>query len=191
MHREQGLPATVINPTFMFGAWDSKPGAGEMLVALHRGSAPGAAPGGKNYVAARAVAAAAVNALEGGRNGECYICGGENLSYREAFDLLADVLGVPAPRITFPRILVNITGVLGSIAAAITRRPPVLSYPMARISNAECYYSSEKAKRELGLPDIPVSTAAEECRRWLDEHGYFQHRAGVAKSRPVIPGDES
>jgi dihydroflavonol-4-reductase len=172
LHRSEGLPVRIINPTFMFGAYDSKPGAGEMLLALHRGSAPGAAPGGKNYVAARAVAVAAVNALNMGRDGECYICGGENLSYREAFDRFAPIVGAKAPKLEFPRVLVGITGLLGSAAAALSGKPPTISYAMARISNAGCYYSSEKARRELNLPDIPIDEAADECFAWLEKQGY-------------------
>ncbi len=169
---KRGLPVSIINPTFMLGAFDSKPGAGAMLLALSEGKSPGASPGGKNYVAASAVARAAVTALEKGRNGHCYICGGENLSYRQAFDRFSSVLGVTTPRFDFPAWLVLLSGTLGSLWASISGKAPTISRAMARIANADCYYSSRKAMTELDLPQLSIDEAASECFAWMRERGY-------------------
>ncbi|MCB2410695.1 hypothetical protein [Hymenobacter lucidus] len=45
----------------------------------------------------RDVAVATVNALTQGRVGESYMLGHQNLSYREAFALMARLMGVRAP----------------------------------------------------------------------------------------------
>ncbi|WP_317172228.1 NAD-dependent epimerase/dehydratase family protein [Hymenobacter sp. BRD67] len=94
--REQ-LPAVLVHPTFMLGPGDTRPTSGALLLELHRGRLPGYPLGGKNYVHVRDVAGATVNALTQGRVGESYILGNENLSYKEAFSLMAGVLGVAAP----------------------------------------------------------------------------------------------
>ena len=114
MHREQGLPVKILNPSFMFGAYDSKPGAGQMILSVYAGKTPGYTSGGKSYVAARDVAAAAANALERGEYGQCYITGGENLDYGEAFRLIAGTLGVKAPGLKIPNFLVDAMGLVGS-----------------------------------------------------------------------------
>ena len=44
---EDGLPAIVVNPTFMIGAYDSKPSSGQMITALLAGKIPGFAGGGR------------------------------------------------------------------------------------------------------------------------------------------------
>lgn len=176
LHREQGLPVKIINPTFMFGAYDSKPGAGQMVLSVYSGLTPGYTSGGKSFVPARDVAVAAVHALERGRYGECYITSGENLDFREAFELIADVLGVQPPRRRIPDFLVNVVGIFGSVVSAVSRKPPVLSYPMARLSHADSYYSNRKAVEELDMPRSDLRDAVRECFTWLEDNGYVRGR---------------
>ncbi len=174
MHREKGLPVKILNPSFMFGAYDSKPGAGQMILSVYAGKTPGYTSGGKSYVAARDVAAAAANALERGGYGQCYITAGENLDYGQAFRLIADTLGVKAPGLKIPNFLVDAMGLVGSVWGRLSGRPPFLSYPMARVSHAECYYSNRKAVQELGMPQTDLPAAILECFNWLKENGYVE-----------------
>lgn len=175
-HSREGLPVLILNPGFMLGAWDSKPGAGAMLLAVHEGRTPGYAPGGKTYVAASDVSRTAVQTLTRGQEGECYILGGENLSYRDAFEMMARVTGAKAPSIRIPAFAVWLYGLWGSLSASLLRRQPNLTLAMARISNDDCYYSSRKAVEELGFSPTPVSEAMRECFDWLREHGYTTNR---------------
>jgi dihydroflavonol-4-reductase len=73
--QERKLPAVIVNPTFMFGPYDSNPSSGAMIVALYKGKVPGYTSGGRNYVCAKDAAVAIANALTKGRVGECYILG--------------------------------------------------------------------------------------------------------------------
>lgn len=59
-----------------------------------RSRVPGYPAGGRNYVYVGDVAVATVNALAQGRVGESSILGHQNLSYREAFGLLARLMDV-------------------------------------------------------------------------------------------------
>lgn len=173
-HREYGLPVVIINPSFMFGAYDSKPGSGRMILAVCAGRTPGYPRGGKSYVHARDVAVAAVNALTRGTAGRCYLAAGENLSYRDAFALIAEVAGVRPPRLALPSALTIASGCAGSLAALVTRRPPAISLPMARLAVTDCYYSSARAVAELGMPQTPVREAVADALAWFREHGYLE-----------------
>lgn len=166
-----GFEVVVANPTFMFGPYDSKPGSGEMILQVAAGRVPGSAPGGRCFADVRAVARGIVLALERGRAGECYILGGENLSYREVFDAIARVVGARPPRLAMPAPAVLAFGALSSALAAVTRRPPKVSLAMARISCEGQYYSSAKAMRELGYSVAPVDAAIEAAWAWFRERG--------------------
>ncbi|NJN78925.1 MAG: NAD-dependent epimerase/dehydratase family protein [Saprospiraceae bacterium] len=48
--KKHNLPALMVNPTFMFGAYDSKPGAGQVIAAINEGKIPGYPSGGRNYI---------------------------------------------------------------------------------------------------------------------------------------------
>lgn len=170
----RGFPALTVNPTFMIGPWDATPSSGTMLLKLAAGKVPGYTSGGKCWVHARDVAAAAVNALTIGRIGESYIAGNENLDYGEFFRLAAGVIGVAPPRLKMATPLVLATGALGSLGAAITGKPPLLSYTMAKIGCDGHYYDPSKARRELAMPSTPLETAVDECFRWLKDNGYTE-----------------
>lgn len=171
-HKTKGLPVTIINPTFMFGAYDTKPGSGQMILSVYQGKVPGFTRGGKSYVAAKDVAFLAVEALERGRPGQCYLASGENLSYQEAFGKIALTLGVKPPGFPIPSWLGLVIGALGSGIGRLTGKPPILSYPAARLGNADCYYSNQKAVTELNMPQTPIEQPILEAFEWFKEHGY-------------------
>ena len=169
--REQ-LPAVLVHPTFMLGPGDAKPTSGALLLALRAGRLPGYPPGGKNYVHIRDVAAATVAALSQGRVGESYILGNENLSYHEAFGLIAKVLGVAAPRWPIPAPLARLYGVLGELQTWLTGCPTPANPAMVAVANDGHYFTSQKARAELALPQTSITQAVVEALDWFSTHGY-------------------
>jgi dihydroflavonol-4-reductase len=171
-----GLEALVVNPTFMVGPYDAAPGFGVIILALYHGRMPGYAVGGRNYIHVRDVAVGIANALERGRTGESYIMGNRNLSYREIFNLIASVVGVSPPRITYPPFLTKFYGMLCSCRGMLTGKPQPMNLALARIACDEHYYTSEKAIGELGLPQTPIERAVEEAFIWFKENGYLEKK---------------
>ncbi|MFD1470214.1 NAD-dependent epimerase/dehydratase family protein [Hymenobacter caeli] len=169
--REQ-LPAVLVHPTFMLGPGDARPTSGALLLALRAGRLPGYPLGGKNYVHVQDVAVATVNALTQGRVGESYILGNENLSYREAFALMAELLGVGPPRWPVLPPLANCYGVLCDLKARLTGRPGPVNAAMAAVANDGHYFTAQKARAELALPQTPITQAVAEARDWFITHGY-------------------
>lgn len=170
--KNEGLPAVIVNPTFMIGPYDSKPSSGQMLLALNKGKVPGYTGGGKNYVAVKDVAFAIANAIEKGRVGECYILGNENLSYKDAFTKLALAIGAKPPKMKMGNVIVKSYGAINSALAKVFKFTPAVTKELAIISCDHHYYSAEKARRELELPQTPIETAAKECFEWFKENGY-------------------
>lgn len=172
--KENSLPAIVVNPTFMFGPFDSTPSSGAMIVALYKGKVPGYTKGGRNYLCAKDAAVAIANALTQGRVGECYILGNENLSYKEIFTKIASTVGVKAPSLAIPSRFAKLYGHMGSLVGKITGKAPAVSYPLSRIASDEHYYSPAKAMKELGLPQTRVEVGIKESFEWLKSNGYLK-----------------
>lgn len=172
--KEKQLPAVIVNPTFMLGAYDSKPGSGAMILAVYNRKVPGFSPGGRNYVYVNDVATAIVNAIDKGRIGECYILGNRNMNYKEAFTLMANTVGVKPPGIKFPAFIAKSYGGLGSTFAKIFGFMPTVSYNMAKIACDGHYYSVEKARKELGLPQTPIEDAVKEAYEWFVANGFIK-----------------
>ncbi|PJJ59516.1 NAD-dependent epimerase/dehydratase family protein [Hymenobacter chitinivorans] len=169
---QEQLPAVLVHPTFMLGPGDAKPTSNALLLELYRGKLPGYPPGGKNYVHVRDVAVATVNALTRGRVGESYILGNENLSYRDAFARISRVLGVAPPRWPIPAGLATLYGHFCDLQTRLTRRPAQLNAAMAAVANDGHYFSVQKARTELHLPQTNLETAVAEALAWFKAHHY-------------------
>jgi dihydroflavonol-4-reductase len=174
--RNHGLKAVIVNPTFMVGPYDAKPGFGVIILAIYMGRMPGCAAGGRNYIHVRDVAVGIVNAYEKGRIGECYILGNRNLSYRELFDMIANETEAKPPIFNYPGLLVKIYGMIGSVFGTIMKKKNVVSFTLARIACDEHYYTAEKAVKELGLPQTPIETAIKDAFLWFKHNGYLERK---------------
>lgn len=172
--QNKGLPALILNPTFMFGPYDSKPGAGQMILAIYKQQLPGYAPGGRNFVYVKDVAEAACNALKMGRIGECYILGHKNMHYKEAFDLIAKTLNVPAPKLYLPKFATLIYGRFCEVVSKFSKSEPRVSIAAAKISNDTHFFNPTKAIRELNMPQTDIETAVLEAFTWFKHNKYIQ-----------------
>lgn len=141
-----GLDAVVVNPTTPVGDGDVFPTpTGRMIEGVVTGRFRGYLDIGLNVVDVRDVARGHVLALERGRRGERYLLGGADLELRELFWALADLAGVPRPRLRLPYGAARALAALGLVnreEVALARLP--------------AYYSWEKARSELGYEPGPV-----------------------------------
>jgi dihydroflavonol-4-reductase len=173
--KEQNLPALIVNPTFMIGPYDSKPSSGSLILALYNKKIPVITAGSKNYIAVKDAAFAIANAIEMGRIGECYILGNHNLTYKEAFELISDVIRVEAPKFILPSFLVKQYGAFSSFTGKMFKYTPSVTKEIAKISCENHCYSSEKAQKELNLPITDFRIAVKECFDWFKQNGYIKN----------------
>lgn len=170
---KKGFPVVIINPTYMIGPFDSGPSSGQMLIALCKGAMNFYSNGGKNFVCSVDVARAAVNALTKGVIGECYIAGNENLRFKDFFSKACKIMNrdftmKPAP---YPMIL--LCGIICSLIARITGKPPKISFGMARMAKENQYFSPQKARRVLEMPQTPIEEGIMQCIEWFKSNKYL------------------
>lgn len=171
--REDGLRAVLVHPTFMLGPLDYKITSNALLIALYHRQLAGVPRGGKNYVHVADVATATVNALTMGRVGESYIVGHENLSYGEAFRLMASVMNVQPPRLPVPGILASTIGWTSDLVYKVTGRLTTLNSSMTAVANDGHYFNVNKALNELNVPQTSIRSAVCEAFGWFRQHGYL------------------
>ncbi len=182
--KNRGLPALAVLPAFMIGPWDTQPGSGKMVLEAARGRMKFCSRGGRNFIHVADVAEAVANSLTMGEIGQYYIAAHENLTYMEFFTRAARITGRRPPRFCLPDWVVKAGGVFGSIAGTLLNRPPLLSYPMARVSCEQQFVSGESAVRGLGMPQTPVEKAIRDCYEWFAGHGYLSLPPRPAGNRP-------
>jgi dihydroflavonol-4-reductase len=96
----EGLPASIVLPTFPLGPGDRAPTpTGQLVLDFLNGRMPGFVDTILNVAHVDDVAAGHVLALERGHKGRSYILGGENLTLEQLLGELAAITGLPgAPR---------------------------------------------------------------------------------------------
>jgi len=174
MVSEQQLPAVIVNPAGPVGPRDIKPTpTGQMVLDTMRGRMPGYIDTGLNIVHVDDVAEGHLLAFEKGNPGERYILGGENLPLREILGRVAKLSGRKPPRIRMPYYGVLPLAWLSEVAAKITgASQPLIAVEGVRMTRKHMYFSSGRARRELGYAPRPAQAALEDAVTWFKQHAY-------------------
>src|SRR5262249_35553154 len=133
--------------------------------------------GGFPVVDVEDVARGALLAMDKGRDGERYVVGGDNVTVKELYELIARCTGLQAPTLRAP------VPVVRAIATVPERggRPPGTRPLMDRSRVDEFagrygYQSSAKAAAELGYTWRPAREVVRRTIAWLVDHGFVTER---------------
>jgi dihydroflavonol-4-reductase len=170
----QGLPLVVVNPSTPIGPWDSRPTpTGQMIVDFLKRGMPAYLETGLNLIHVRDVARGHLLAEAKGQVGEKYILGHENLSLSQIFHVLAELTGLPAPKVKLPYWPVLGLAYLDEFFATyIRRKPPRMPVTAIRMAKKFMYFDNRKAIQYLGLTVTPVRQALADAVAWFREHGF-------------------
>jgi dihydroflavonol-4-reductase len=170
----EGLDLVAVNPAFPFGAGDVGPTpTGTYILEALRGRMPGYFPGGFCVIDVADLAEGHVLAEERGRTGERYILGNHNISYRDFYQVVAEVAGVRVPMRRLPPSLLGPWGwLLERYADRISHRPPRGTYKASKQVARFLYFDNSKARHELGLPVTPLRDTVDRAVRWFRDNGY-------------------
>ncbi len=174
-----GADVVCVNPTTVIGAGDRQPTpSGKMIRDLVDGRMPGyITTAGVNVVGVVDVARGHALALANGRSGERYILGGDDMALRDAFALAARAVGRRPPQIALPWSPVYTTALLlDAVSRALRREPKLLVVDEVLMARQPLFFSSAKARAELGYRPQPAAEALATAARWF---------AAVAPARPV------
>ncbi|MBI4059976.1 MAG: NAD-dependent epimerase/dehydratase family protein, partial [Elusimicrobia bacterium] len=171
--REHGFPIVTVNPAAPIGPYDIKPTpTGKLVVDFLNGRIPSYIDTGLNLVHVEDVAMGHWLAAQKGRVGERYILGGDNLTLKQVLDLLAEVSGLRGPRFKTPYTVAYAFGAVDTALAALRGTIPMAPLDAIRMAKHYMWFSSEKAKRELGFLPRPARMALKDAVHWYLANGY-------------------
>jgi dihydroflavonol-4-reductase len=174
----QGLPAVIVNPTTPVGARDVRPTpTGRILIEAACGRMPAYVETGLNLVDVEDVAEGHVLALQHGRIGERYILGGENLMLQQLLEEIAHITGRRAPRVRLPLAPLVPLAHAAEAVARLTGRAPFLTVDGLHMARNRMFFSSDRARRELGYRPGPHAAGVQAALDWFGREGYLS-RAG-------------
>jgi dihydroflavonol-4-reductase len=169
-----GMDVVVVNPTTPIGEKDVKPTpTGRIILDFLKKKFPAYVDTGLNLVDVTECARGHLAALEKGKSGERYILGGENLTLKQILDKLAEITGLPSPRIRVPYAVALATGVVDELVTGrLLGREPRATIDAVRMGRKKMFVTSKKAERELGWKIIPVQGALRRAAEWFQKNGY-------------------
>jgi dihydroflavonol-4-reductase len=161
----RGLDAVTVNPASIFGPHGGGYRGAEMLAKVRRTRVVPYFTGGLCAVHVDDVVAGTVAALERGTQGERYILGGENLTYRALVERAARALGLRRWPVPVPAL---VTGLAARILEPWGRwrgRRPRITYATHYCASRCHFYDSGKARAALGYAPRDFDAIVEECVR--------------------------
>ncbi len=169
-----GQHVIILNPTTPIGALDTKPTpTGRIVVDFLNRNFPAYVETGLNLVDVREIARMHLQALEAGRPGERYILGGENLTLKQILDKLAEITGLPSPKMKVPHAVAMTFAFFDeTITGKLRGKEPRATVEAVRMGKKLMFANSAKAVRELGFCVLPVEGALREACRWFIANGY-------------------
>ena len=170
-----GLEVVIVNPSTPIGPRDVKPTpTGRIVVDAASGKMPAYVDTGLNVVHVDDVAAGHWLAYQKGRSGDRYVLGGTDMSLREILIEIAEIVGRRPPVLRLPHAAVLPIAYAAEAWARLTGFKPVATVEEVRMSKKRMYFSSDRAKRELGYDPRPPRAALVDALQWFGRNGYLR-----------------
>ncbi|MGK7294957.1 MAG: hopanoid-associated sugar epimerase [Candidatus Wenzhouxiangella sp. M2_3B_020] len=168
----EGLDVVIVNPSTPVGPRDVKPTpTGRMVLDAVTGRMPAYVDTGLNVVHVDDVAEGHRLAMLHGRVGERYILGGENLFLRDILGRLARMSGRRPPLVRLPHGLVLPMAHVSEWFTRLTGgTEPRLTVTGLKLARKHMFFSSDRARRELGYVPRPVDEALRDAMDWFLHH---------------------
>ena len=172
---KENLPAVIVNPSTPVGPRDIKPTpTGRMVADAAAGRMPAYVDTGLNIAHVDDVAYGHLLAFKKGTAGRRYILGGQNLTLQEIFARISRVTGRKPPNIRLPHNLVlPVAFLLEGWARLTGAGEPRVTVDGVRLARKKMFFSSGRARKELGYSPRPVEAAFREAIDWFGRFGYL------------------
>ena len=166
------LPIVVVNPTACFGAYEMKPKRLCLIPQLVNQKLPFFCDAKMNVVSAKDVAKGHVLAAQNGKVAERYILGNQNQNLQDILYEICDLAMVKRPRFKMPLSFGIALAYASERVAQVLKTDPQVSLLGFRFLEHGQFYSSQKAKKELGYQPQSMAQCYLDAIAWYKKIGY-------------------
>lgn len=159
----------IVNPTFMIGAYDSKPSSGKIIFWTWKKKLVFYPKGGKNFVHVEDAANGILYAIQYGKTDEKYLLANENLSYKEFFKKVNRITDQNPVMIAIPNRILSFLGLIGDGLRKLNIKTNLSTSNMKALQIRN-YYSNQKSVEELGIQYQSVDKAIEDAVQYFIEN---------------------
>jgi dihydroflavonol-4-reductase len=169
--QEEGLTVAIVNPSTVLGFGNWKNGSSQIFKNVYDGIS--FYPVGVNgFVGVEDVARACIAVMDSPLHGERFIINGENMAFKDLFELIGKGFGIKAPQKPIPPILATIGWIYFAIKSKLLNQQPLITRETVQYTARNYRYNNEKIKRELNFEFTPINKVVEEtCKKYLQAEG--------------------
>lgn len=162
----KGLPAVIVNPSNILGAYDTT-NFSRMFRLVKQRRLPAMPPGGGSFCHAREVALAHIAAADSGRVGHNYLLGGAQASYLGLVRQMSRVMGLRRRVVALPPRVLSAYARVEEWVAPLFNREPDITPDAVELLSQNIYCDSRKAERELGYTPQTLAHMLKDSHDWL------------------------
>lgn len=144
----EGLDAVVINPTIILGLSDWNNSSSAIFKSVYN-EFPWYTDGVTGFVDAADVAKAMIMLMESNISGERFIVSGENTTYQQLFNLIADAFGKNQPHKKVTPLIAAVVWRLEKMKSFFTGSKPLVTKETAVTAQAKVYFDNSKLLQHL------------------------------------------
>lgn len=154
---KQGLPLVIVQPGLIYGPGDTGPSHDAIVQFLQRKLPMLPQQTAYSWAHVDDVADAHIAAMDKGAPGENYFICGPTHTLIEGMQMIAQISGVPAPKLTAPPALLKGMAALMGLIEPFVTLPPTYTAEYLRVSAGATYIGkNDKARRMLGFTPRPL-----------------------------------
>jgi len=153
---EEGLDAVIVNPSVIIGPCPLNKSTGVLFRSVLNGL-PFYTLGTNGFVDVRDVSRAMVQLMHSEIKNERFILNGENLVFRDFFNLIAKSLNKKPPHIYARKWMSAIAWRLMAVKSLFSSSTPAITKESVSTAHLDSNYSNEKIKRLLGFEFTPIA----------------------------------
>ena len=171
----KGLDAIILTPTGIIGPNDYQLSYfGEVLLSLARGRLPALVDSGFNWVDVRDVVEFAIRAEKYARGGAHYLLSGHWVSLREVASLIAEITGIPPPRMVLPMWLARIGIPVFSVLYYLSGKRPLYTSGSMESLRGNPKINHDRATHDLSYQPRPFRETILDTLQWFHETGQLK-----------------
>jgi nucleoside-diphosphate-sugar epimerase len=164
----EGLDPVIINPSTVLGYGDWSTSSCAIFKSVYK-EFPWYTKGINGFVAVTDVAKAAVLLMESEHSHERFIVNGDNWSFQQLFNTIADGFGKKHPHKEATPFMGNIAWRMEKLKSMLSGKKPLLTRQSARVAQSVTYFDNSKILKALpGFAFTPLEKAIQKnCEQYL------------------------
>ena len=165
---QEGLDVVILNPSVILGPGDWTKGSSKIFQKIYDGLKYYTS-GSTGYVDVTDVAECAIRLLESDIKNERFIINGENLKFRELFDMISEGFNKKKATVKVTPLMKELAWRIELFRSFITGKKPLITKETANSAMKSSSYSTKKVEDAISFKFVPIKESVKKYCKWFSE----------------------